>query len=221
MDGSAEQPTDAIVPEVLPAVMLPALRPLELDDFTISATGLIAKGTPTFESWAGIGQLLATMDCGIQFCVGDWLAYGEGTYGEKAAQIVDHGIFAEKTCGVYKWVAKQVPMENRQLLGRPLAFTHHMAVAELPAAEQRMWLEKAAGVNDAGITWSVSQLKEEIAAKTVGSTIRYILIVDCADEAARERLASRLESDGLQVKRTEATTKRPRKGPVTARKRRG
>lgn len=207
--------TDAVVVE--PTTELVPYTPLELTDFTIGPIGLTVKQTPTFESWAGIGDLLRTVERGIQFVIGDWCSVGEREFGERAAQVIDAKSWSASTVTVYRWVAAHVPPENRRT---DLSFSHHMAVADCEPEMQREWLAKAADTTVTGEPWPVAKLKQEVAARTIGGTVTYLLVVEIPDEQARERLASRLESEGLTCKRAEATRKRaPKAGPVTARKR--
>ena len=194
-----------------------APRTLDLDWCKIGPTGMTVLATPTFESWAGIGELLRTFDIGIAWAVGDWLNTGEAVFGDKAAQVIDHKAWSESTVTVYRWVAKSVLPENRRA---DLSHGHHMIVADLPANEQREWLERAAE-GTSGQQWSAPRLKTEMAASSSNmGRLAYLLVTECDDEPQRERLAARLESEGFTCKRSEAARKRPKKaGPVTARAR--
>lgn len=203
-----------------PLSLADGMKPLELEHFTIGVAGLQVRGEPSFGEWQGIGELLTMMNHGIQFAIGDWLAYGEGTFGDKADQVIDSGRFSFQSCNNFRWVSKQVPLENRGFIGKPLHWTHYQAVAALPAAEQIPWLEKAAGGTEGGVVWSVAQLKQEIAATSEDAVVCHLLVVECVDSAERERLVARLESEGMTVRRTEVSRKKPVTGPVTARKRR-
>lgn len=184
-----------------------ALRTLDLKNFSLGPTGLTVTGEPTLEEWAGIGELLRTLEHGLQWAVGDWICAGEGRFGEQASQILDHTAWSVRTAAVYRWAASRVPPENRRA---DLTFSHHLVIADLPPDEQRAWLEKAAAPEAAGSEmWSVQRLKREMAVATAkGTVMRYMLVVDCDDESAREKLQRKLERDGFACRCAEATRKR-------------
>jgi hypothetical protein len=184
-----------------------ALRTLDLQNFKIGPTGLLVTGEPTLEEWAGIGELLRTLEHGLQWAVGDWICAGEGRYGDRAAQILDHTAWSVRTTAIYRWAASRVPPENRR---SDLTFSHHLVVADLPVDEQRAWLEKAAQPVEVGEeTWSVQRLKREMAVVTAkGTVMRYLLVVDCDNEVSRDKLKTKLERSGLICRTAEATRKR-------------
>lgn len=193
-----------------------ALRTLDLQNFQVGPTGLLVTGEPTLEEWAGIGELLRTLEHGLQWAIGDWICAGEGRFGDKAAQVLDHTAWSVRTTAVYRWAASRVPPENR----RPdLTFSHHVVVAELPPDQQREWLEKAATPEEAGgDPWSIQRLKREMAvASAKGTAMRWLLVVDCDDEAEREKLKKSLEKSGHVCRCAEATRKRALKVGKAAR----
>jgi hypothetical protein len=212
---------DAAIEESVPeTAVLPgglALRTLDLQNFRLGPTGLVVTGTPTLEEWAGIGELLRTLEHGLQWAIGDWICTGEGQFGDQAAQILDHTAWSVRTTAVYRWAASRVPPENRRT---DLTFSHHLVVADLPPEEQRSWLEQAAAAEAAtGEPWSVQRLKREMAvASAKGTEMRWLLVVDCDDERARDRLKSQLEKDGHMCRTAEATRKRAIKAGKASRK---
>jgi len=183
------------------------LRTLELRNFTVGPTGLAVTGEPTLDEWAGIGELLRTLEHGLQWAIGDWICAGEGRFGDQAAQILDHTAWSVRTTAVYRWAASRVPPENRRA---DLTFSHHLVVADLPIDEQADWLARAAAENETtNEPWSVERLKREMAVATAkGTVMRYLLVVDCDDETAREKLKTKLERAGHLCRCAEATRKR-------------
>src|SRR5262245_49562302 len=184
-----------------------ALRTLNLQNFQLGPTGLRVTGEPTLDDWAGIGELLRTFEHGLQWAIGDWINAGEGRFGDKAAQVLGHTAWSVRTTAIYRWAASRVPPENRRV---DLTFSHHLVVADMSPQEQRAWLEKAAASGEAtGETWSVQRLKREMAVATAkGTSLRYLLVVDCDDEGKREKLQKKLERDGFLCRCAEATRKR-------------
>lgn len=206
--------TGAAEPEVVGAL---ALRTLDLQNFKVGPTGLTVTGEPTIEEWAGIGELLRTLEYGLQWAIGDWICAGEGKYGDQAAQVLDHTAWSVRTTAVYRWAASRVPAENRRT---DLTFSHHLVVADLPPDQQRNWLEQAAAATEAlGEPWSVQRLKREMAiASAKGTMMRWLLVVDCNDEKDRSRLQTQLEKGGYVCRTTEATRKRALKAGKATRK---
>lgn len=172
---------------------------IEIGGFRVVPTGLQIVGAPTFQAWEAFGKLLNTVEWALQFSVGDWLNYGEDAFGEKAAQAIDAERWDESTIRVYRWTAKNVPPENRRI--PPLTFTHHMAVAQLPADEQVAWLEKAAKGNGEK-TWSVAELKRAVkkAATENGALDEWLVVVYCGGQEDQEALVGRLTAEGLRCK---------------------
>jgi hypothetical protein len=185
-----------------------ALRSLVLHNVTVGPTGLTVTGPMSLDEWAGIGELLRTLEHGLQWAIGDWICAGEGQFGDKAAQVLDHTAWSVKTTAVYRWAASRVPPENRRT---DLTFSHHLVIAELPVEQQREWLERASRgtIGDGSEPWSVERLKREMAVASVkDSTLRYLLVVDCKTEKAREKLKTKLERQGHLCHCTEGTRKK-------------
>lgn len=161
---------------------------------------------PSMEEWTSLGEKLAMLEGGIAWLVGDWLNMGEATFGEMAAQVIDHEEWAEETVRVYRWVCAKVPRENRSM-----SFAHCQAVAGLPPVEQRQWLAKASG--DGGTEpWSSGRLKSEIASSqpNAETKMEYLCTVAFDSPAPREQLAQEYERVGRPVTRTERA-RRPKK----------
>ena len=72
--------------------------------------------------------------------LGDWWAYGEHRYGERAAAVLDSE-YAFQTFMDAGWVAKKVETSRRH---EALSWSHHREVAKLPADDQDTVLAAAA-----------------------------------------------------------------------------
>lgn len=182
---------------------------LELEHFALTPTGLVVKGTPTYEEWASIGALLRLLEQGVQFMIGDWIRVGEATFAEQASQVIDAEHFADESVRNFVWVSSKVPVENR----RPdLSWSHHQHVASLPPPAQKTWLAKAAE-GDAGTPWPSGRLKSEIKAAAGQETeVEYLLTVSFSNPADRDIVAGEHERIGRRIRKSEAVRpKEPQK----------
>jgi hypothetical protein len=160
-----------------------AVRPGDVD---FGAVGLaLASGLP-YERWEAIGRALWAMEWGRLWWLGDWLAYGECAYGERAAQAEALDGYDYATLSGARWVCSRIEAARR----RPeLSFAHHQEVAALAPAEQERWLAAAAREG-----WSVRELRAVLrAAPTPLDALRR----EWARATAEERAAFRAEVSEL------------------------
>jgi hypothetical protein len=143
-----------------------------------------------FEDWEAVGEILKGMALASPWLLGDWLVFGEGRYSDIYAQALDD--LDAQTIKGYVWVAEKVPPANRKAT---LSWSHHRAVAGLPADQQSQWLQKA-GDN----SWSVSELKRQIKGEAPPAKIAEALSVRLPVQLLsnfEDRLTIRLESDDI------------------------
>lgn len=115
-------------------------NPAPLGEFT--RTGWLAPSNLTFDQWEQYGLVLRDISEGLNWAVGDWLAVGEGRWGEMYAQAMNIVGWDTGRLMTAKWVSKAVP---RNVRNPDLSWSHHRAVAIFEAPEeQQEWLEKAA-----------------------------------------------------------------------------
>jgi hypothetical protein len=111
---------------------------------TITPTGWTPPTHPlSFAQWQASGEALARVTANVRWLIADWWAYGEHAYGERI-EALRNGLFGDlsfRTLKTYGWVARSVAPISRLDV---LSFKHHMAVAALPPAMQRLLLEHAA-----------------------------------------------------------------------------
>jgi N6-adenosine-specific RNA methylase IME4 len=143
-----------------PAIVRPA-GTLAIPGFTLSRTGLLFDGEPTYEQWLEAGKLLRLMEGSVHWAIGDWLSGGERRYGEKYAEAVEATGFSPQTLMNDKWVAERVEFSRRR---ENLTFSHHAEVAPLPPAEQKRWLAKAEKEDWARFELRAAVRKERLAA---------------------------------------------------------
>lgn len=107
---------------------------------TFTTTGLLIPEGMPFERWQSLGVELRRAAKGIQFWIGDWIRYGEHSYGEKYSQALEATGREAQTLMNYVYVADKVDISRRR---ENVDFTSHAEVASLPPEEQNRILEKA------------------------------------------------------------------------------
>jgi hypothetical protein len=122
--------------------------------FRLSQNELAPVGMPSFAEWVEAGRFIQNAERAVQFWIGDWLIYGEKTYGKAHYQqaIAETGL-SYQTLRDYKWVASAVPA---QLRTEKLGFHHHRQVADLPLETQARLLTQAQEE-----AWPLVKLKQE------------------------------------------------------------
>lgn len=88
-----------------------------------------------FESWLKVGEQLGKAAGRVMWWLGDWWAYGEHHYGERAKLPFESEEFrwAFQTCRDAAWVARAITMSRRRDI---LPWGHHKEVAALEPPEQ-------------------------------------------------------------------------------------
>lgn len=127
-----------------------ALLPVDLAFYGVGMTPTALALPPdlSFEDWTGVGEFLfwskerreAELDT-INWMIGDWLRFGEHKWGEKYAQAVEETGLAYQTLANIQYTVDKFddPYRRRE----NLTFTHHAAVAALPAADADALLSDA------------------------------------------------------------------------------
>lgn len=129
-------------------------KELVYGSFRLSENGLSPVGTPAFTEWIACGRFLKDVETAVQFWIGDWLLYGEKTYGKvQYLQAIAETGLDYQTLRDYKWVAGSVPVECRK---KTLGFHHHREVASLPPLTQAALLNQAEQEH-----WPLLRLKQE------------------------------------------------------------
>lgn len=143
-------------------------RDLIISSFRLQKNGLTPVGKPTFDEWIQCGRFIKNAEQSVQFWIGDWLVFGEKTYGKvQYEQAISQTGLDYQTLRNYKWVAASVPLSLRR---DTLSFHHHAEVAKLEPRLQTYLLNKAITEG-----WPLLRLKQEkyrlnLEAARVGST---------------------------------------------------
>ena len=104
-----------------------------------SKTALVLPKNISFDEWQEVGQKIIFCAQSCMWWLGDWWAYGENKYGERASQAVDIDL-APNTLTDAGWVARKIESTRRRV---NLSWSHHREVAALDPAEQDKLLKEA------------------------------------------------------------------------------
>ncbi len=127
---------------------------LIISSFRLQQNGLTPIGKPTFDEWISCGRFIKDAEQSVQFWIGDWLLFGEKTYGKvQYEQAIQQTGLDLQTLRTYKWVASSVPTYLRRY---ELSYHHHKEVANLNAEKQTALLDKAVTES-----WPLLKLKQE------------------------------------------------------------
>lgn len=110
-----------------------------------------------FDEYEGLGTFLGMMKRATSWWLGDWLNFGEGTYGERFAQAVHATKLNEQTLLHYQFVCREVAASRR---APGLAFGAHALVARLDPKEQTYWIKQAVRKG-----WGERELRDAMKAK--------------------------------------------------------
>lgn len=102
--------------------------------------GLFLPADLAYETYESIGAMLGALHQASSFLVGDYLLYGEFTYGEKYTQAALLLGLSPQTLANYASIAKRVPPGRRKI---GVSFSIHGEVASLPPELQEHWLTVA------------------------------------------------------------------------------
>jgi hypothetical protein len=107
----------------------------------LSKTAFAIPPDLSFDEWAEMGSTLVTIAQAAMWWVGDWLRYGEFTYGDKYLQAVEATGYAASTLKNAQWVADRFPPEERD---ERLTHSHYVKAAGLEKSVRTDLLRRAA-----------------------------------------------------------------------------
>lgn len=106
------------------------------DGVELRANALILPESLSYDAWVAIGHELKKYETGIQWWIGDWIAFGERRYGEMYANAIDES--QAKTWRNYVYVAQSVKTSRRR---DNVSWSHHAEIASLKPAQQEELLD--------------------------------------------------------------------------------
>ncbi|MEV5358072.1 LmbU family transcriptional regulator [Streptomyces sp. NPDC052693] len=132
---------------------------------TVGTSGMtFPQGLPE-RSWERIGSGLRELTNSSAWWLGDWLIYGENTYGARRyREAVERTGLDYQTLRNYAWVARRFEHHRRW---DGLSFAHHAEVTSLPVAQQDHWLREADRLK-----WSRNELRRALRAVAAGDGTR-------------------------------------------------
>jgi hypothetical protein len=111
----------------------------------------------SINAWLAVGRRLSGIDHASAWCLGDWLLYGERSYGRKYKAALEATQLDYQTLRNYAWVARRFEPSRRR---DTMSFQHHAEVAALPEAGQDLWLQRAERLR-----WSRNELRRNLTAE--------------------------------------------------------
>jgi hypothetical protein len=108
----------------------------------------------SFQQWTAVGRRLACVSSASSWALGDWLLFGQRTFGHRYRRALASTNLDYQTLRNYAWVAGRFPPARRR---DALSFQHHAEVASLPEPVQDLWLARA----EAGC-WSRNELRRQM-----------------------------------------------------------
>ncbi len=106
--------------------------------------------------WLMVGRRLGGISRCNQWWLGDWVRYGAEKWGEKYTQAAKITGYDPRSLANMASISAAFESSRRR---DDLTWSHHVAVAALPEAEQELWLDRAAAEN-----LSVADLRTELRA---------------------------------------------------------
>lgn len=106
--------------------------------------------------WVVVGKRLGGISRCNQWWLGDWVRYGAEKWGEKYTRAAKITGYDPRSLANMASIAASFGMSRRR---DDLTWSHHVAVAALPEAEQEEWLDRAASEG-----LSVADLRTELRA---------------------------------------------------------
>ncbi|WKX71559.1 LmbU family transcriptional regulator [Streptomyces sp. XD-27] len=123
----------------------------------VQKTGMTFSRSLSERSWERIGSSLRELTNSSAWWLGDWLIFGEATYGwRRYREAIERTGLDYQTLRNYAWVARRFEHHRRR---DGLSFAHHAEVTRLSPPEQDYWLRKAEQQK-----WSRNELRKAVRA---------------------------------------------------------
>ncbi len=139
----------------------------------ITEIGLEIKEALDYEEWEDLRDLFMFWHGAVGFILGDWLNYGETTYGEKYAQALLESERDYGTLRNYAFVCARIERQRRRA---ELTFSHHQEVSGLEPHVQDELLAKAVKEK-----WTTRDMRKAVSDLRVGEG-KKALPAACYDE---------------------------------------
>ena len=111
----------------------------------------------SFKEWTTVGCRLAHVSSASAWALGDWLLFGQRSFGHRYRTALQETNLDYQTLRNYAWVAGHFDPPRRR---GDLSFQHHAEVASMPEPEQELWLRRAETEH-----WSRNELRRRLSAQ--------------------------------------------------------
>lgn len=118
------------------------------------ASGLHLRPGMSFKEWSTLGCRLAHVSSASAWALGDWLLFGQRTFGRRYRVALQETNLDYQTLRNYAWVAGRFEPSRRR---DGLSFQHHAEVASMTEPEQELWLRRAESEH-----WSRNELRRRL-----------------------------------------------------------
>ncbi len=130
----------------------------------ITGSGLSIPEGLSFDEWLGVGRKLMLADKAVQWAIGDWWAYGDHRYGERASAAIDPATGENRLQRYmdYGFVARKIETSRRLEV---LSWSAHREVAALEPDIQDAILSRAVenGWGSREVRAAVKEYKDRLA----------------------------------------------------------
>jgi hypothetical protein len=113
---------------------------LERGPFLLTNVSWSTTANLSFEQWVLNGRRLGAIGRGVGWWIGDWLRFGNASYGEKYAEAARITGYDKQTLMNMVYVASRIEASRRR---EKLSWSHHAEIAAVAAQEQDRWLDRA------------------------------------------------------------------------------
>jgi hypothetical protein len=119
-----------------------------------SDAGLQLKMGMSFTEWTAVGCRLARVSSASAWALGDWLLFGQRSFGRRYRAALQATDLDYQTLRNYAWVASRFDHARRR---DGLSFQHHAELASMPEPDQDLWLRRAETEH-----WSRNELRRRL-----------------------------------------------------------
>jgi hypothetical protein len=114
----------------------------------------------SFTEWTAVGCRLARVSSASAWALGDWLLFGQRSFGRRYRAALQATNLDYQTLRNYAWVAGRFDPSRRH---DALSFQHHAEVAAMTEPEQELWLRRAELEH-----WSRNELRRRLSMQRAG-----------------------------------------------------
>jgi hypothetical protein len=108
----------------------------------------------SFRDWTTLGSRLGRVSSASAWALGDWLLFGQRSYGRRYRTALRETNLDYQTLRNYAWVASRFDHARRR---DGLSFQHHAELASMPEPDQDLWLRRAETEH-----WSRNELRRRL-----------------------------------------------------------